>query len=199
MHAATAIESVIMEQSMKRSHWYRLKPSSRWVWHWEGETENHFTARDTWPRGRKADGVGLGSTRWPGGVKGHRTQSLLSLELDNPSQSFSRILWMTSDTRAKHPRQSAEPLCCRILNLLNSKDPSSRFLPRFSPLSKSTLLISSSPNDLLHAWPHESALFLTLHFPLPCLHLDFAHMFTFSSLLDKPISYVARHTGTKAC
>lgn len=52
---------------------------------------------------------------WPKGVKGHRTQSLLSLKLDIDlgfvclSQSFSRIVWMTSDTSGKHPCQSPKP------------------------------------------------------------------------------------------
>ncbi len=105
MRVAMAIELFIMEESMKRSHWCRLKSTSRWFWHWEGETENHFTAKDTWPRGRNAYGAGLGSMQWPKAFKGQRTQLLLSLEHDNDLQALSMCLNLshayTERTRAQ--------------------------------------------------------------------------------------------------
>lgn len=91
MRVATAIERVIMGESMKRSHWHRLKSTSRWFWHWEGETENHFTAKDTWPWGKNANVVALGSMLWPKRVKGQTAQSLLSLDLDNDWASSIRL------------------------------------------------------------------------------------------------------------
>lgn len=182
MRAAMAIELVIMEESMKRSHWYRLKSTSRWFWHWEGETENHFTAKDTWPWGRNAYGAGLGSMLWPKGFRGHRTQSSLSLRLDNDSgfvylsKSFSRIRSMTSDTSGKHPCQSyPEPmkqprnppcffsfLICTLISL---------YLPKKTPPLISVVTCPHFHYLLLH----------TLHFvcyPRPYLHLYSVHLYS---------------------
>lgn len=107
---------------------------------------------------------------WPQGVKGHRTQSVLSLELDNDfvfaylSQSFSRIHWITSDTRASQPSLSV------VISWTNETDIHHFFSTILSCIFITTLLVSYPPNDLFHLPP--------FHFHmLPDLHLYSAHLF----------------------
>lgn len=152
-----AIELVIMAESMKRSHWHRLKSTSRWFFGFERVRLRTISQPKTLGLGAEMpmeqDEAQCNGLRLSGGT-GHNhychekksTKTLCSVYLPQP---FSRILCMTSDTSGIHPRTSSKDFCSHIL----TEETATAFIIAFPPplpfesLSLSLTIISYFPHN----------------------------------------------------
>lgn len=211
MCAAMAIELVIMEESMKRSHWHRLKSTSRWVFGFERVRLRTISQPKTLGLGAEMpmeqDEAQCNGLRLSGAqdtiitvTKNRQRLCALSICL-SLSHAFS--VWpqmLVEYTHARQPRTSVviswpkKPLPPLLLHF-HPLAPLNRCL--FLLLSSATFLIISLFAGPCGCW----FLFNTVHFCLllsaTASHLSYSPFFSLS-ILDKAASSTLTACMTRA-